>query len=641
MSFRATLIITFCAGICLCVSSVTRSQESKDSMRVTIIAVSEFEDPLLNDTELTSAIRNNALALRKYFEGHFKIDVQLFDTHDKTTDRALRDWLRKDLPTESATGINLIFILTHGFPSPRSDKKNHESEIYLAASNTFKKDPEGNAISGAELIAAFKRMPKKRGIFLFIDSCGSGAIDSDAVQETLKATSDLGSRVLILTSSMEDQLSYRARFTEALRTVWATENPQCTELNDAGCHCGGWRVIEPYLTAQVKKVPGVSPDVKQKVRMVSRYFPDFCVELFDAKQRLLFLFNGAPGDIEVTLQSKSRDLDPITIHKGETIPVNLNSSRYTLIAKRVNDSGDELERNLRDIRLDSAPVDVEVLFGDDVDKVDADQSAVVYLQSREMYLQTAEQLQEITEDGRAKLVAMYQVKQQDVTKQMSTVSDQEKPVAAQLAAAQRNLGVAESNLAKTPKCGTCYTEYPERTAAEKARDVARDVVASTESASRALQQEAANLQIEEKRISQARERLERIHERELTLFLYQQKKNELIQSLSQRAKEVFPTVLVDHRGINILLPNTSPRPADIEKIVILAKDVADLQVEIEAPDRGKGQQRSSLKIATGIRDELLAAGLNTTYVAARSYLPFPEEKAQVRIILSPRESPSE
>ncbi len=383
----------FLTGLVMCYfalfgAKVYAADEPPD-FRVTIIAVTKFDDPKLSgpdEKDLNDANTEAAKALKSYFES-LKITPppDLYIVHNETTWHFLHNWLFRDLQNDSRTGVHLIFVLTHGLLDPKV-----QSEFYVATSDTHKDDIPGNAIRGGDLIDAFHDMPPRATVFLFLDTCGSGAIDNEQLQRDLQSQPDFASRVLIIAAANADELAYRARFTKTLLGIWGAKSPTR--------HCGS-RQIETFLTESLRKVQGVSPDVKQTVRVVAPLSPDFCIENFNSTQRFLMLYNASNSDISITLQADD-EAEPesrIDLHKQDLmVPVSeLRPTKYQLVAKRKLGNGKDDQNFVKNIDLTTVPAKVEVLFSSDpFDQPRAQQSAAQYLDSRRILPSVAQSLQE-------------------------------------------------------------------------------------------------------------------------------------------------------------------------------------------------------------------------------------------------------
>jgi hypothetical protein len=351
--------------------------------RVTIIAVTKFDDPKLSgpdEKDLNDANIEAAMALKSYFQT-FQISPapDLYIVSRETSQEFLRNWLFHDLRLDSRTGTHLIFVLTHGFADQGPDAQSNQSEIYLATSDTHKDAIPGKAIRGGDFVDAFQFMPKRGTVFLFLDTCGSGAIDNEHLRRLLQSEPDFASRVLIIAAANSDELAYRARFTKALLDVW--------QAKPTTLHCGPMQ-IERFLTESLRKVPGVSPDVKQTVRVVAPLSPDFCIESFNYTQRFLMLYNAFSGDVSITLQADD-ETEPearIDLKEYEMAPVSaLRPTKYSLVAQRNLGTGqaDQKSNLVENVDLTTVPAKVEVLFSSDpLDQPRAEQSAAQYLDSR-------------------------------------------------------------------------------------------------------------------------------------------------------------------------------------------------------------------------------------------------------------------
>jgi hypothetical protein len=228
-------------------------------------------------------------------------------------------------------------------------------------------------------------MSKRAMVFLFLDSCGSGAIDGDNLQQLLTHEPDFATRLMILASAMRDESAFRARFSQTLLSIWQAPKPECHS---------GRRNVEKFLTDSMKSIPSVSPDVQQNVRMVAPGAPDFCIESFNYTERLAFLFNAAPDDATLSVQAGDSDTpeDLGDIRHGELRPLLLRPKTYTVAAKRKSPdvaNGSQVET----LDLKTAPVTVKVLFSPDrLDQAEAAQKAAAYLDSSALYPKEADDL---------------------------------------------------------------------------------------------------------------------------------------------------------------------------------------------------------------------------------------------------------
>jgi hypothetical protein len=642
-----------CAAFLLLFSTLLSCAQSlvTPKLRVTIIAINKFDDPKLQDKDLTDAITANADALRKYFEETFKITVNMI-WGDHAQDSDIREWLRSDLRVDSDKSINLIFVITHGLPRTGNDEKTNDSEIYLAASNTLRDRPTRNSISGIDLIMAIKDAPKRNTFFLFIDACGSGAIDGDQLEEVLQADRDLASRLMILASSSPDEKSYRARFTEALRTIWTNKDSECSEENLSQCHCGP--TIEPYLTGEIKKIPGVSPDVEQNVQLVSQYFPDFCIELFGVEQRLLFLFNAAPGESQVTLVTPPNNIAPIKMKRGATHPVNLNSREYTFVAKRLYRRDSKSRVMLVDLK--KFPADVEVLFGDEVDRVAAIQSTAIYLQSHQIATKFAHSLRVASSARVLQLATKVKVQEDAANKQIDQLTLQYNAAATEASEAENGRQQSLSKLRQygTAEIGCAPGDEECKKGLEKMRAEVADLNARMEAGSKLYKQKLTVESEMRKQITDATAVKAKFADRNDKLIRLktvaqqfdddESVKKRFLDHLNRSAQGQWTkNIVLNTRGINLSYPPPYLLAAeDLSKIVEFVNQERwrdRLQVEIEVPELRETEtvatgQDTALGIARSIRDQLRIQGLKTTRIAARTFLSTSGEE-NFRVIISP------
>ena len=440
------------------------AEDKPPDFRVTIIAVTKFEDPNLSgqdEQDLNDANIEAANKLKSYFET-FQITPppDLYILPSETSQDSLRNWLFHDLRLDSRQGVHLVFILTHGFADLGPDARTNQSEIYLATSDTYKDIIPGRAIRGGDFVDAFHFMPKRATVFLFLDTCGSGAIDNEYLRRLLQNEPDFASRVLIIAAANSDELAYRARFTNTLLNIWQAKAPTL--------HCGPMH-IEKFLTDSLRTVQGVSPDVKQTVRVVAPLSPDFCIENFNYTQRFLMLYNASSGDIAVTLQARDEsDPEPtIDLKEYEMAPVSeLRPTSYTIVARRKLGDGqvDQHSNFVGDIDLSSVPAKVKVLFSsDELDEADAQQLAAQYLDSRQILPSISESLRQSSGTAVALLSNNLRARLLEVEAQQSSLSGAAQALATDL---ERKRQIAEAARHKQEKAIEQLGQAAESKAAE-------------------------------------------------------------------------------------------------------------------------------------------------------------------------------
>jgi len=574
-----------------------RAQSPGGRLKVSIVALTDFDQKDLQEEDLINSIKEARDGLANFFKTNYGVTAAILTTKDETKADFLRTWLFRDLGTDTGADVQLIFVLTHGFAIRNPDPSAFNNEIFLATSDTDPADFYGKAIRGSELIEAFRKMPKRPVIFLFVDSCGAGAIDGDNLQKTLQHEPEFSSRLMILAGSMPNQDAYRARFTKALVKLWQNPVP--------ACHSGR-RQIEKFLTETVKSIPGVSPDVKQNVRLVAPLGQDFCVESFNYTERLAFVFNAAPDDVTLSFQaSDSADQEPqIDIRPSELIPVALRPKSYTMVAQRNNPNSDNSSQ-VESIDLKNDPVSVKIVFKNDkLDDADAQEKAANYLDSRRLHLDIANALRTSADGVRTEV-------QTEISANRAQLEKGETDASATLVAAEMRMVDSKSAIeAATAErheilkgipqdCQLCAVALPPE-ALQRLKNVKYSFDAA-EAQYKSAEEQDRYARTELQALNQA---MAQLHARSVRLELLRQQaeltdlvktlEQSTAKSLAEQLQKTFPGTKITDRGIVVPLPNNdeknSKHTEDYQALVAILNHQS-LHVELELLTR---QAASSL-----------------------------------------------
>jgi hypothetical protein len=614
---------------------------------VTIIGVTEFSDHSLKDSQLISGIKDATDQLKSFFESKLHVNPVLFTTADQTSSGFLRDWLFNDLQKDSRPAIHLIFILTHGFAYKTPERDANKSELFLATSDTCAtvsatcpKSLIGSTIRGGEFIEAFRDMPRRATVFFFIDSCGSGAIDSENLQKTLTHENDFASRLMILASAMSDESAYSARFTKTLTNIWQAPTPSA--------HCGR-RAVEKFITSSLKAVPGTSADSPQTVRLIAPLMPDFCIESFNYNNRLLFLSNAAPGPVTVTLQPEDREPDdPIIVDQNETVPLgDLRAVNYTMVATR----NDNREAVVRPIDLTSSPARVEVLFSSDpIDKIVASQSAAMYLDSRGILPSVAEEFRESIKEGTSNQRAVLQTRAERLSSEeeqvVSAVAALEVEVPKRRASVVTAQQHRDQAAERASRCGVMQLSCSNaRVEFEKAEvDFGR-----VESESASLEAQAQDAKVKAFWLQYHRRELEfqfaRLDELKKASDALEATNNAAAQveiALRRELQPLFSDVKVTDRGVVVSLPSsvvtTRGDSQKLHELVHILNQFPSVHIEVELTQPGVNSvgEQSAIRVrAKAVKRDLMRMGLKSSSVASRGFVTIGKGSRTANIIVSP------
>jgi hypothetical protein len=607
------------------VSRGLAAQAPTPQVRVAIIAPTAFEDKDLQDASLIKYVIEARDQLKTFFQVRYHVTPTIFSTHDDTTADFLRTWLFDDLLKDNSPAVHLVFLLTHGFADSSDPKR---KPLFLATSDTSFAHPSHKSLRGDELLTAFKDLPPQSLLFLFVDACGSGAINSDALQMELNQNHNLAARVMILASSQPDEKSYGARLTRSLVRLWQQDKP--------ACHSGRY-TIETFLTNALRTIPGVSPDVKQTVRLVAPMCADFCIEAFNYTQRLVFLFNGAEGDITVTLGDGSADShDELHMSRGELVPVPLQPKKYTVVARRqAVTNAAQPNSQVEVLDLEATPVAECLLFSSDpLDVVEAGLNAARVLEARGLF--PSEVLRIRTANGNAGRVlqASLVVAKQIVARSRVSVQADLKSANARVTVASNELYVAEleSFEAMTASGGSPFgygvtSGTPPRLTAQQAEELARREgearnrsVSAREDRDRLL----ANLQA-----LQARD--ERLDNSDCRLvaalegLAASSGRSAPLEALEGELKRHFAQVGVSNRGVTVDLPADTSIPANSVSAFRALIEIANryaVRMQLEFLAEGGtalSQQTKARRKMTAFVKQLQSMGLKTSTIGRAEY----------------------
>lgn len=319
----ARLTITLTLAIFLWPQLATSAQPEKQ-LRVTVIAVTEFDDAQLRNSVLTDAIKQTTAKLEEFFTAQFGVVPTVLRTREETTGEALRHWLFYDLSRDSPQTIHLVFMLTHGIGYQYSGATIFKNELFLASSDTKSEDFFGVAIRGSELIDAFQRLTRGSSVFLFLDTCGSGSIQNSGISQLLEGDRLIGTRMMILAASLSEESAFRARFTNTLLQIWGTHSNSPNE-----CHSGETG-IPAFVNQRMDVLDPLDKKFPQTVSLVFSYTNDFCIESFASGEALALL--GNPTDEELKgvlhLDGGTQETIPFRVRAKAVAPVILRRKAY-------------------------------------------------------------------------------------------------------------------------------------------------------------------------------------------------------------------------------------------------------------------------------------------------------------------------
>jgi hypothetical protein len=304
---------------------------------VTIIAISEFTKNLaLTDSPASNFIDYEAGELQQFFQENFDLKPNVFRTSLQTDKRSIEHWL-ETFPKEASQSLNIVFILSHGYVEPYGNPQ-YPTELFLATSDSeslqFK-----DGIKGSEILNAIKHMNPGASVLLFIDACNAAGVITPGLKAELEREKDIGVRTMIVTAAEPGESAYSARFSRALLDIWkSSKSGDCTKGEDNIRSLIQKRMQLLPSSAGGKTFPSPPADEKQQVEVALPYTPTFCIESFRQGGALAIVANRGSEDFDIEViddsvegGSKLQDVPPLK--HGEVLPLSLNRSKYTVIAR--------------------------------------------------------------------------------------------------------------------------------------------------------------------------------------------------------------------------------------------------------------------------------------------------------------------
>jgi hypothetical protein len=297
------------------------------SLRIFIIAVRDFpkspEKDSLYDAGVDKGIADTTKALVNFLSKQYGVTPHVLTARDDTSSAALREQLDNYFTNETDYTVNLVFVMTHGIGEWNAAVSPSSSRLYLATSDTTRGNYKGHSLKATELVEYFNGLRKGSSVFLFLDTCHSGAINTPALQAELAAAWKSSTRTMIVSSSLAEQSSYNTRFTQALLSIWEGNvgKDVCTR---------GKTAIAKRINTEMARFP-VSTGLKQEVLVMFPYTDDFCLESFASGWGLLILDNPSDKPVMVSILRASDLMPPVEdlrLEGGQVLPIRLERKQY-------------------------------------------------------------------------------------------------------------------------------------------------------------------------------------------------------------------------------------------------------------------------------------------------------------------------
>jgi hypothetical protein len=629
-----------CILITLLAVAPRAASQDTQPLRVTVIAVTEFDHAELRNKELLDGI-NLAKRSIELFSQTQGATLREFQTRDDTTAEAIRKWLFYDLSRDTEKSIHLVFILTHGVGYQYSGSTIFKNELFLASSDTKPEDYFGVAIRGSELIDAFQRLPQGSSVFLFLDTCGSGSIDNSGISQLLQIDSVSATRMMILAASMAEESAFTARFTRALVDIWQSPEPP---PND--CHSGETST-EEYLNGRMNAIEPLDPKFSQNVNLIFPYTNDFCLESFGTHSALALLANPTTEELKgtVRLSNDPRDTHPFRVKARSVRPMILRRQDYAVDVQPAFDSS-SLTPSKIDLDLSTDHFKYQQLYlGDPLNNALVKREAARYATGWGVPSSNVDQLlSSATQDLTGALNSTRQKDfelEQTITNQQRNIQSTEETKTAldtQLATSEKQLAAEKAAIGKRATSatnlaegtGTISLSDEDRTELKRSEDTVSQRKASVNDATSRLDQFRQVLSNTTREKEDIEARLASISDATQEFVVSDRRANlqrktraELIAALNG----LFPTQDTSRGLILEVPPETTPQQiADLGKL--LASKGSPMLIEVETyvvpgPDIATNQ-KEAIRAAKALQEVLVrGTGIDADWTVVRGFTGLP------------------
>jgi hypothetical protein len=307
---------------------------SEKKIQVVIVGVPYFAIPEYRNKNLATQITQRCRDIQTFFKKTFKDEVEFHVrcTKEGTTRESLRTLFEGQLPHFADRTLTLIFIISHGELDESTKNDFFSPDVRLVTSNSTDPDPITWKLStisvGTALMTWLEHVPDGSTVVTFLDTCHAGGFGS--LSSTLQAdlAQQYGVSMMVAASSLAQQKSYSAAFTEALLATWESGDGCITDAK--------WPdVIEKRIEAKV----GVLDDFEGRPQIVIPFRGSICLSNLDhpsARSRLLMLYSGSSKShfrYWIKNETDNSDLPPGYLIEKSFEFVRLKPARYNVTFK--------------------------------------------------------------------------------------------------------------------------------------------------------------------------------------------------------------------------------------------------------------------------------------------------------------------
>jgi len=308
-------------------------------LEVVIISVEDFDDPQYQSAVLQLNIHKAADQLVEFFSKRFpKAKITILRSHDETTSAHLSEFFKGTFPGLVNANLALLFVLSHGEALPSPDPT-FGSDLRIVASDTPGNNIRGKTVSlSTDVLGNIGGLLPGSFLFGFIDTCHSGAATNIGLSIDAALKNALGTKTMLMASSLSDQLAFQASFSQALVRIWDKPSSSPPSSNSTQT-CTVPEVSLPIIRTEMQDILGSALTLGQNEgypTVLLHFQGTMCLETFAAQSAIVDIINGTP-DTYVASFTDSTGLQfnqPINGH--DAVPIRLSRTTYDFTVYRDN-----------------------------------------------------------------------------------------------------------------------------------------------------------------------------------------------------------------------------------------------------------------------------------------------------------------
>jgi lipid-binding SYLF domain-containing protein len=331
------LVLLVLIGMCvLAESQVGPLGDNPDisPINVVVVGVTDYTssdykpDPTIQRSETVGGkIEQRCNDINSFFKRTYgkSAKVKLLCTPAETTKPALEKYFTREFKKNAEDTLSVVFLMSHG-EQVESNGSVITPDLRIVTSDTTHEDPDLTSLGFTkDVMNWLEGPPIGATIYLFVDTCHSGAFKNVQVTRRGDLDNEKGLYLNVMASSLPSDKSFAASFTKAILDIWESKE-LC--LNDAGLPNRIHNLIQGDS-------PIILGDFEGRPIPVFRYQGSGCLFSRAKDDRLLLLYGGANL--------------PDTVYRVVSTPAN----------QKVSD-GDMIMKSYEYVRLPEGEYDVEI-----------------------------------------------------------------------------------------------------------------------------------------------------------------------------------------------------------------------------------------------------------------------------------------